>query len=82
MFASGIFWDINSIHDASLRELVFVYNPVAFLIDSYRQVLMENSLYSMSHLAWLAGAILAGLVLCHHLLHKTSRTIAAKVINA
>ncbi len=82
MFASGIFWDINAIQDLQLRELVLVCNPIAFFIDGYRQVLMEQSLYSLKHLATLAGLILSGLLLSHLLLHKTSRTIAAKVLNS
>ena len=81
-FASGIFWDINSISDPVTRELVFNYNPIAFLIDGYREVLMEQSLYSLRHLAVLACIIVIGLVLSHQLLHKTSRTIAAKVVSA
>jgi lipopolysaccharide transport system permease protein len=82
MFASGIFWDINSIPNPALRELVFLYNPIAFLIDAYRQVLMERRLYDLSHLANLSAVTAMGLVLAHWLLSKTSRKIAAQVINA
>lgn len=82
MFVSGIFWDINTIPDPQIREWVLTYNPLAFLIDGYRQVLMEQSIYSLEHLGWLASIVLAGVVLMHLLLHKTSRMIAAKALNA
>jgi lipopolysaccharide transport system permease protein len=82
MFASGIFWDVNAIPDPALRELLFLYNPIAFLIDGYRQVLMEHRLYDLTHLAVLAAVIVLILILAHKLLQKTSRVIAAQVVNA
>ncbi len=82
LFASGIFWDVNAIQDSRLSELVLVYNPIAFFIDGYRQVLMENSLYSLKHMTALAGLVLSGLVFSHMLLNKTSRMIAAKVLSS
>ncbi|MCU7795567.1 MAG: ABC transporter permease [Candidatus Thiodiazotropha sp. (ex Myrtea spinifera)] len=82
MFASGIFWDINAIADPQLREWVFIYNPMTFLIDGYRQVLMRQSTYSLEHLVVLASIILVGIVISHQLLHKYSRIIAAKVVNS
>ena len=43
LFMSGIFWDIDSIGNAALRENLLLVNPLAALIDLYRQVLMEGS---------------------------------------
>jgi lipopolysaccharide transport system permease protein len=40
MFTSGIFWDIRTMADPQMTELILVMNPIAFLLDSYRQVLM------------------------------------------
>lgn len=82
MFLSGVFWDVNSIANPATRQIVFDLNPVAFLIDAYRQVLMEHTLYNMHHLAILAGLVMLGLVLSHQLLHKASRVIAARVVSA
>jgi lipopolysaccharide transport system permease protein len=81
MFSSGVFWDVNTISDPALRELIFLYNPIAFLIDGYRQILIEHRLYDLSHLATLAAVIALGLILTHGLLRKTSRVIAAQVVN-
>ena len=43
LFVSGIFWDIDSIGNAALRENLLLVNPMASLIDLYRSVLMEGS---------------------------------------
>jgi len=82
MFTSGIFWDINAIASPVLRDLMFACNPVAFLIDAYRQVLMENSLYDLKHLATLGGVVLVVLIAMHGVLHRTSKIIASKVTSS
>lgn len=43
LFMSGIFWDIDSIGNAAQRDILLLVNPLAALIDLYRQVLMEGS---------------------------------------
>ena len=43
LFMSGIFWDIDSIANAALRENLLLVNPLAALIDLYRQLLMEGN---------------------------------------
>ena len=43
LFMSGIFWDIDNISNAALRENLLLVNPLAALIDLYRQVLMEGN---------------------------------------
>ncbi|GGX60172.1 ABC transporter permease [Saccharospirillum salsuginis] len=80
MFSSGIFWDINSIGDGQLRELLMIYNPLAFLIDAYRQVLMENAMYDLQHLALLSAGLMAGILMVQIVYRVQSRTIAAKVV--
>ena len=80
MFISGIFWDINTIGNPELRESIFFYNPVAFLIDGYRQVLIEQSVYDLKHLAFLSIFVLIGLLFCHQLMNKMSKIIASKVL--
>lgn len=82
MFSSGIFWDVNTISDPAIRDLVFTYNPVAFLVDAYRKVLMERSLYDLEHLLTLGVCVLIALFAMHAVLHKTSKIIAARVINS
>lgn len=42
MFASGIFWDINSVNDKNLVDLILIINPVAAVINIYREVLING----------------------------------------
>jgi len=82
MFSSGIFWDVNDIADPATRDLLLTCNPLAFLIDAYRQVLMGRTVYDLEHMAILAGVIGFVLIVMHVVLHKMSRIIAARVVNS
>lgn len=82
LFTSGIFWDINTLANPVARELITTYNPIAFLIDAYRQVLMNRSLYDLQHLAVLGCVVLIALFIMHGVLHKASKIIASKVMNS
>jgi len=81
MFSSGIFWDINNISNDQMRNLVLTWNPIAFLVDAYRQVLMYEAVYDLSRLLGLAGVVCVGLLIMHLVLHKNSKLIAEKVVN-
>jgi len=81
MFSSGVFWDINRISSNQMRDLILTWNPVAFLIDAYRQVLMYEGIYDVSRLFGLAGVVCVSLVIMHLVLHKNSKLIAEKVVN-
>jgi len=43
MFSSGIFWDLNEVSSPEVRHFLLTYNPLAALIDAYRQVLMKGN---------------------------------------
>ena len=44
LFVSGVFWDVNDIADAEVKDWVLLLNPLAALIDAYRQILLLGSL--------------------------------------
>lgn len=81
MFTSGIFFDISTIHQP-VQDYLLTYNPLAFLCDGYRKILMHKGVYDLNHLLILIGLfslVIAGL----HLLYRNiSRTLAARVVNA
>ncbi|GAP74595.1 o-antigen export system permease protein RfbD [Pseudoalteromonas sp. SW0106-04] len=81
MFTSGIFWDVNMIQDQSIKEFLLILNPVAALIDGYRQVLMYNQdlnvLYMVTTFAWACGALVAGLTM----LHMFNNTLTRKLFS-
>ena len=72
MFASGIFWDVNDILSDRWRELLLLANPMAFLIDCYRQILMYDAGIDATHLAILA-AICIGVTVLTHLVYDGMR---------
>jgi lipopolysaccharide transport system permease protein len=51
MFTSGIFWDLRTLSDPEATMLVMNLNPMAFILDAYRQVVMHNTPPDMIHLA-------------------------------
>lgn len=50
MFGSGIFWNIREIGDPVVVEWIYILNPVAALLDSYRQVLIDNTIIDFGNL--------------------------------
>lgn len=81
MFISGIFFDI-SIIDQPLRDYLLIFNPLAFICNGYRSVLMNQGGYDVSHLAYLLAFFTILIVIIHIIYKKMSRTIASRVVNA
>lgn len=82
MFGSGIFWDVRSLQDPHMIEIIMTYNPMAFLLDAYRQVLMYQTAPDLLHLVQLGVffAVLTGLVVLW--MRKNSRLLALKALTA
>ena len=59
MFSSGIFWDVRSLTERG-QDLILSLNPLAYLLDAYRQVLLYNGAFDASGLlVWSAVSVLA-----------------------
>lgn len=82
MFGSGIFWDLDHITDPTKRELLVTWNPLAYLLDAYRDVLIRGELYDLQHLGWLALILAGGLVLIHLFYRFMGQSMASRVINS
>jgi lipopolysaccharide transport system permease protein len=81
MFTSGIFWDIRALEPA-MAERVLLFNPMALVLDSYRQVLMENAVPDLMHLAWV-GVVFGGLIIIMvKLMRLLSKSLALKALTA
>lgn len=50
MFSSGIFWDLNLIADPLVKKILLTYNPLAAIIDAYRQILMHGQVLNWTQL--------------------------------
>lgn len=81
MFISGIFFDISTIGQP-LRDHLLIFNPLAFICDGYRKVLMNQGLYDISHLLYLLLFLTMTTTFIHILYSKMSRAIASRVVNA
>lgn len=82
LFCSGVFWDVRSIGNLQLQEWLLIVNPMLFIIESYRDVLMYRSSYNMNHLLLLGVGLGLCILVLHGLAAKLSRSIAARVTTA
>lgn len=81
MFTSGIFFDISTIREP-VQSYLLIFNPLAFMCDGFRKILMDKGLYSIQHLLILFAIFSVATVAFNVLYRRMSRTIAARVVNA
>ena len=82
MFVSGIFWDINNIQDEYWRNILITVNPLAFLIESYRDVLMYKQTPNVFHLSSLALITATSIFAMHIVFGKTNSNITQRVLQS
>ena len=61
LFMSGVFWDLNAIGDQATQDAALMWNPVAFLLHSFRQALLWQQTPDLSHLMGLTLFLICGL---------------------
>ncbi len=82
LFTSGIFWDVRALPDPVMAEWVVVLNPLAFIIDAYRQVLMLGQVPDLLHL-FVLGLVSAGwCALMLLIMRRSSQFLALRAITA
>jgi lipopolysaccharide transport system permease protein len=82
MFTSGIFWDVRELSDPAKTDLILNLNPLAFILDAYRQVMMYSTPPDMVHLALIGlgtAAVIGAMAL---LMRNRSQYLALKAITA
>ncbi|HIG39375.1 MAG TPA: ABC transporter [Gammaproteobacteria bacterium] len=82
MFASGIFWDINDIQSEYWRDAILIFNPLAFLINAYRSVLMFNQPFDVLHLTLLATFFIALTLVMHLLFRSLNSKLTQQVLQS
>jgi lipopolysaccharide transport system permease protein len=82
LFTSGVFWDVSSIQNADLKQWLLWLNPLAFLLDCYRKVIMQSVAYDLVHLALLGIVSAAALAIILIWMHRCGRRIAFWVVTA
>lgn len=82
LFVSGIFWDVRDIPDPALQNLVLTVNPIAFLLDGYRQVLMYQNSPDWLHLSVIGIIAAIFIAVLLKLIRRISHIIALKAITS
>lgn len=82
MFSSGIFWDVQTLPNAQMTDIILTYNPMAFLLDAYRQVLMYQAMPDLANLARIGLLFTAITALMVLWMRKYSRLLALKALTA
>ena len=82
MFTSGVFWNVRDLGSPDKTELLLLVNPIAFVLDAYRQILMYQTPPDMFHLTSIGvgfGALLCVMVL---IMRRASQFLALRVLAA
>ncbi len=82
LFMSGVFWDLNSIASDETRQALLFWNPVAFLLDSFRQVLLWQQAPNLKHLGGLAVFLGALLLVTTRWMDRYRYLLAQRVVTA
>lgn len=82
MFTSGIFWDVRELADPTKTDLILAANPLAFILDGYRQILMHGIPPDMMHLFYIGAGF--GLLFCAMVLimRRASQYLALRALTA
>jgi lipopolysaccharide transport system permease protein len=81
LFTSGVFWDVRELGDPYKTELVLALNPLAFILDAYRQVLLHNTAPDWLHLGQLACASAILLVITVMIMRRASQYLALRALS-
>lgn len=82
MFTSGVFFDVNEISDANMRDALLTYQPLAFILDAYRDVILRDQVPDFHHLSVLAGVLFAFIVFWHFLYSKTHYLLVRRILHS
>ena len=80
LFMSGVFWDLNAIGNQATQDAVLFWNPVAFLLHSFRQALLWQQTPDLSHLMGLTVFLSCGLVLVAKGMSRYRYYLAQRVV--
>lgn len=82
LFTSGIFWDVRDLGSPEKTEAVLAYNPLAFILDAYRQILMYETPPDFGHLLLIGFVSLIVVAFMGVLLQRSSKFLALKALTS
>ena len=80
MFVSGVFWDVRTLPDPQVADRVLAVNPLAFILDAYRQILLHNTAPDGLHLLLVGLAFAALLAVTALGMQRSSQYLALKAL--
>lgn len=81
LFTSGIFWDVRALGNPQMTELVLALNPLAFILDAYRQVLMFQTQPDWIHLLQIGCGSVVLLAVVVLVMRRNSQYLALKALS-
>lgn len=81
MFTSGVFWDVRDLGSEAKTQLLLMINPLAFMLDAHRQILIHNTAPAAWHLMIIGLVALVGVALMIALMRRYNHYLALKVIS-
>ena len=82
LFMSGIFWDVRTLGDPEKTQLVLNLNPLCFILDAFRQIMMFNTPPDMVHLAAIGAGFGLLLLVMVVLMRVGAQYLALKALTA
>ena len=82
MFTSGVFWDVRSLAEPAMIEAVLTLNPLAFVLDGFRQALLHDAAPAAGHLALIGLGSLLVVVVMLRVMQRRGQFLALKAITA
>jgi lipopolysaccharide transport system permease protein len=82
LFTSGIFWDVRDLGSPEKTAAVLAYNPLAFILDAYRQILMYQTPPDTGHLLLIGFVSLFVIAFMGVLLQRSSKFLALKALTS
>ena len=82
MFTSGVFWDPRELGDPIKTDIVLSANPIAFMLDAYRQILMHNTAPDMIQLMSIGAGSTVVLIVTVLVMRRSSQYLALKALTA
>lgn len=80
MFTSGVFWDVRSLGDPDMTNVILTVNPLAFMLDAYRQVLMYQTPPDWGHLFLIGCGSLILVFVMVAVMRRYSQFLALKAL--
>ncbi|HAU67950.1 MAG TPA: ABC transporter [Gammaproteobacteria bacterium] len=82
LFVSGVFWDVRALDNVEMTRMILIWNPLAFLIDAYRQIFMFQQVPDLTHLFLLGLSSGCIVYIVSSLMRKYSQAIALRALSA